>query len=79
MPYRYARDMLAGGAGLLVDFGDSDGFAAAISRLLDDGPERTAAHDAARRAAMSLSWPRIGATMRSVLTGVTARRRVEAD
>ena len=67
-PYRYARDMLAGGAGLFADFGDSDGFADAVSRLLHNGPERDAAQLAAMRAAASLSWPSVGALMRSVLT-----------
>lgn len=40
-PYVHARELLAGGDGALVDFGDSEGFARAICGILDD-PDRTA-------------------------------------
>jgi glycosyltransferase involved in cell wall biosynthesis len=66
-PYQYARDVLAGGAGLLVDFDDDDGFAAAIELLLVDGPPRRAAVRAASIASRTLSWPSVGRTMHSVL------------
>jgi glycosyltransferase involved in cell wall biosynthesis len=66
-PYQYARDVLTGGAGLLVDFDDDDGFASAIERLLVDGPPRRAAVRAASIASRTLSWPSVGRTMHSVL------------
>jgi glycosyltransferase involved in cell wall biosynthesis len=66
-PYQYARDVLAGGAGLLVDFDDDEGFAAAIKLLMVDGPPRRAAVRAASRASRTLSWNSIGQTMHSVL------------
>ncbi|MEP7048639.1 MAG: glycosyltransferase [Ilumatobacteraceae bacterium] len=64
-PYRYARDVLADGAGLLVDFGDDEAFADAIHRLL--GPVGDSAREAARQASSQLAWPTVGAALRSVL------------
>ncbi len=66
-PYRYASDVLADGAGLLVEFDDCDGMAAAISRLLQNGPTRTAALAAAQRYASGASWPAVGQTLLMVL------------
>jgi glycosyltransferase involved in cell wall biosynthesis len=67
-PYRYASDVLADGAGLLVEFDDCDGMAAAIGRLLEDGPTRTAALAAAERYASGASWPAVGQTLLRVLS-----------
>jgi glycosyltransferase involved in cell wall biosynthesis len=64
-PYRYARDVLAGGAGILVDFHDHEQLAEAIHKLL--GPSGDSARDAARQASASLSWPTIGAELLVVL------------
>lgn len=66
-PYQYARDVLSGGAGLLVDFDDDEGFATAIKLLLMDGPPRSAAVRAATTASRTLSWSSVGRTMHSVL------------
>jgi colanic acid biosynthesis glycosyl transferase WcaI len=46
-----ARTIEANGAGLVVDPGDTDGFAAAARRLIDDRASRIAMGEAARRAA----------------------------
>jgi glycosyltransferase involved in cell wall biosynthesis len=67
-PYRYASDVLADGAGLLVEFNDCDGMAAAIGRLLEDGPTRTAALAAAQRYSSGASWPAVGQTLLRVLS-----------
>jgi hypothetical protein len=67
-PYRYARDVLADGAGLLADFGDDEALAGAIHNLLD-GPTGTRARAAARQASASMAWPTVGAALRSVLLG----------
>jgi glycosyltransferase involved in cell wall biosynthesis len=67
-PYRYASDVLADGAGLLVEFNDCDGMASAISRLVEDGPTRTAALAAAQRYASDASWPAVGQTLLTVLS-----------
>ena len=72
-PYRYATDVLADGAGILVAFGDADGFADAIRVLVTDGPRRSAALAAAKAASASLSWPMVGKTMRAVLAGASLR------
>ena len=67
-PYRYASDVLVDGAGLLVEFDDCDGMAAAMGRLLEDGPTRTAALAAAQRYASGASWPAVGQTLLRVLS-----------
>ena len=67
-PYRYARDMLAGGAGLVVEFDDVDAFSDAIEQLLRVGPARQAALDAAEYSSRSLSWPAIGESLSRVLS-----------
>jgi hypothetical protein len=69
-PYRYARDMLADGAGILSDFGDDEGLADAIHTLL--GPGGASARTAARQAAAAMAWPSVGRALRAVLD--TARR-----
>jgi glycosyltransferase involved in cell wall biosynthesis len=74
-PYRYAADVLADGAGLLVEFNDCDGMAAAISRLLEEGPTRSAALAAAQRYASGASWPAVGQTLLRVLSRAFSRVR----
>ena len=66
-PYRYASDVLANGAGILVPFKESDAMATAISHLLVRGPARLAAVTAANTYAMGMSWPDVGRTLRTVL------------
>ncbi len=66
-PYRYAQDMLADGAGILVSPHDVTGFADAIRRLLTAGPERDAAKRAATHASKSLRWSTVGETTATVL------------
>jgi len=65
-PYRYARDVLADGAGLLSAFGDSFDLADSIASLLD-AETANSARAAARRASAAMSWPTVGAALRSVL------------
>jgi glycosyltransferase involved in cell wall biosynthesis len=79
-PYRYASDVLADGAGLLVEFNDCDGMAAAMSELLEDGPARISALAAAQRYASGASWPAVGKTLLAVLTtAVSPRQRVRSE
>lgn len=66
-PYRYAQDMLADGAGILVASHDVNGFADALRRLLATGPERQAAVRAATNASKSLRWSTVGETISTVL------------
>jgi len=64
-PYRYARDVLVDGAGILVDFHNQEQLAEAIHKLL--GPSGDSAREAAREASARLSWPTVGAELLSVL------------
>jgi glycosyltransferase involved in cell wall biosynthesis len=78
-PYRYAQDVLADGAGIVVRSRDANGFADAIRQLLTAGPERDTAVRAATTASRSLRWSTVGRTLSAVLTNainttVTARQ-----
>ncbi len=75
-PYRYAQDILADGAGTLVDFGDARAFAAAVNALLLDGPIRTQALRAAHRVAESMAWPAVGRTIAELLLEISAPSRL---
>ncbi len=66
-PYRYARDLLGGGAGLLVPFGDEEAFAEAVSNLLDDTEVAKQARTSARQLSHSMQWPTIGQTLADLL------------
>lgn len=74
-PYRYACDMLADGAGILVPFDDVAALTRGIERLLVE-PERSGALTAARRAANGLSWPAIGEKIADVLREVTRQPQI---
>jgi glycosyltransferase involved in cell wall biosynthesis len=74
-PYRYARDVLADGAGLLVPFGDHAAFAEAIDCLLDEHAGSTA-RLAARQASAQMPWPTVGRALRTVLSQVRTRQPV---
>ena len=62
-PYRYACDVLADGAGIVVGFDDVEGFSAAMARLLRAGPERASAVAAAVDASRSMAWPTVGRSL----------------
>jgi glycosyltransferase involved in cell wall biosynthesis len=66
-PYRYATDVLSGGAGIVVPLDDVDAFATALQRLLREGPDRDDARAAARDISASLSWPSVARTLARVL------------
>jgi glycosyltransferase involved in cell wall biosynthesis len=66
-PYRYARDLLSGGAGVLVPFGDHLAFAAAVTTLLDDTDVATTARDAATELSRAMQWPTIGRILADLL------------
>lgn len=67
-PYRYAQEMLAGGRGHLVDFGDVDGFAEAIRALLDDPGKRERMQTAAYEFGRAMIWPRVAVQYHETLT-----------
>lgn len=65
-PYRYARDVLADGAGMLAGFDDDEAFADAVHLLLDPVRGRQA-QAAARRASARMPWPTVAAALVEVL------------
>ncbi len=58
-PYVHATEILADGHGVLVDFGDSAGFAAAIGRLLGDADARAALANRAYARGRTMTWPKL--------------------
>jgi glycosyltransferase involved in cell wall biosynthesis len=58
-PYVHAREVLSDGNGRLVDFEDSDGFAAAIISLLDDNEARETIRRRTYSKGRSMIWPRL--------------------
>lgn len=82
-PYRYAKDVLGGGAGTIVGFDDSVAFADGVRQMLADGPTRTTAMRAAAEVSASLAWATVGETLFSLLSSAadvpaTRPRRVQA-
>jgi glycosyltransferase involved in cell wall biosynthesis len=71
-PYRYAKDMLADGAGIMVGPHDVNGFTDAIRRLLAPGADRDTAIRAAANASKSLRWTTVGLTLSTVLANAIA-------
>ena len=75
-PYLYAEEVLAGGRGLLVPFGDSESMAEATLRFLTDDPFR---HETRRRAydyARRMSWPNVGRQSLELYTRLAPPRHV---
>jgi glycosyltransferase involved in cell wall biosynthesis len=66
-PYWYAQDMLESGAGRLVPFGDPEAIATAVSSLLEQPEELSAAHAEARRIGATLAWPAVAEATAAVL------------
>lgn len=58
-PYVHAAELLAGGRGQLVDFGDAGGFAAATAGLLVDDVARSRAAGRAWAHGRSMTWPHL--------------------
>nr|WP_208402990.1 glycosyltransferase family 4 protein [Sphingomonas japonica] len=60
-PYVHATEILADGHGILVNFGDSAGFAQAISALLSDDAARHALAERAYARGRTMLWPCLAA------------------
>ena len=56
-PYRYARELLADGRGVLVPWKSADGIARAVLGLLDDDVERNAMQARAYAHGRAMTWP----------------------
>lgn len=58
-PYVHAKELLADGLGTLVDFGDSDGFAAAIVALFADPARLERVRQRTYAVGRTMIWPRL--------------------
>jgi glycosyltransferase involved in cell wall biosynthesis len=72
-PYWYARDVLASGAGTLVDFADPEALAAAACDFIDAPETLERARREARRISGTFGWSSVGSAT------ATALRRAVAD
>lgn len=73
-PYVHATEILADDHGVLVDFGDSAGFAREITRLLGDDAARDALSQRAYARGRTMLWPRLAETVIDDLRQVLAAR-----
>jgi glycosyltransferase involved in cell wall biosynthesis len=71
-PYWYAKDLLASGAGTLVDFGDSEALGAAICDYIEAPETLEQARTEARRLGETFQWPAIGEATAAVLRQAVA-------
>lgn len=58
-PYWHAQELLINGRGRLVEFDDTDGFAASIRELIEDDGKRNAIRKAAYDFGRAMVWPRV--------------------
>lgn len=74
--FPHAEELLADGAGILVDHGDVGSMADALERVLYEPGLADQMGAAARRVAAPMSWPAVGAAYRLVLQAVAEERAV---
>lgn len=72
-PYVHARELLAGGVGVLVEPRQADVIAAAVNRLLDDPDELRAVQHRAWTKGRETIWPRFAAAARALVESVVVR------
>jgi glycosyltransferase involved in cell wall biosynthesis len=80
-PYVHATEILADGHGVLVDFGDSDGFAREITWLLVDTAARKALSERAYARGRTMLWQELAETTTTEIATILAakpRRFVKA-
>lgn len=65
-PYWHAKELLSDGRGLLVPFGDAEGFAHAINRLLDDAALRSRLQARSRSAGRAMRWSAVAGRYRAL-------------
>jgi glycosyltransferase involved in cell wall biosynthesis len=73
-PYVHASEILADGHGVLVDFGDSAGFAREISRLLTDGNARAELSARAYARGRTMLWPRLAESALAEIGGILGKK-----
>jgi glycosyltransferase involved in cell wall biosynthesis len=74
-PYLYAREMLAGGRGVLVPFSDSESLARAAALLLTDDRLREQTRRRAYRHVRPMFWPSVGRSYHALFRRVAAAER----
>jgi glycosyltransferase involved in cell wall biosynthesis len=74
-PYLYAREMLAGGRGVLVPFSDSESLAQAAALLLTDDRLREQMRRRAYRHVRPMFWPSVGRSYHTLFRQVAAAER----
>ena len=68
-PYWYAGELLAGGAGVLVPFGDRDAIARAAGELISDPARRTSMGARAGEKGQEMRWSCVGRPLRGTPAG----------
>ena len=74
-PYLYAREMLAGGRGILVPFSDSESLARAASLLLTDDRLRAQTRRKAYHHVRPMFWPNVGRSYHALFQRFAAADR----
>ncbi len=64
-PYRYAREILADGRGVLVEWKDSVGIAKALNRLLENPEELKSLGERAAEFGRNMTWPAVANSYKS--------------
>ena len=81
-PYLHAKEALADGRGLLVDFRDPDQLATAVNSVLDDHDLKHRLEHNAYAYANEFTWPKTGTrfveVMRDLMTSVPAKKPTQA-
>lgn len=76
-PYWHAQELLAGGRGILVPFGDSPAIGGAIAGLLTDDVRRQAMRERAYADSRSMTWERIAERYLAVFEATTRAYRLK--
>lgn len=74
-PFWYAQELLEGDCGLLVPFGQADGFATAVCRLIDDDALRSEIRTNAYARGRAMIWPRVAEQYLEVFSAVRLEGR----
>jgi glycosyltransferase involved in cell wall biosynthesis len=74
-PFWYAQELLADDCGLLVPFGQADGFATAVRRLIYDDALRSEIRTNAYARGRAMIWPRVAEQYLEVFSAVRLERR----
>ena len=74
--FPHAEELLACGAGVVVDHADADAMADAIKEILSDESLAKEMHTAARFVAQGLLWPTVGALYRTLLVSLIKKEAV---